>query len=221
VSERKFVPNVIEPSFGIGRIITGACGAGGGGGKLHRAARHRRGHPRSPSAPLTPLYLPYCAGILEHTFSVREGDEQRAVLSFPAAISPYKAVVLPLDSRIPRGGLVADIAGALTSGGLAANIDDSSASIGKRYARADEIGVPFALTVDHESVAAPKEAASVTIRERDSCGQVRVPVADVPALLRSLVDGSAVWADVVASGKYTVVTTGEDKAATATVARLA
>ena len=96
VFERSFVPNVIEPSFGIGRIIT---------------------------------------GILEHVFSTREGDEQRAVLSFPPAVAPYKAVVLPLDSRIAREGPVAQLAGALTASGLSVNIDDSGASIGKRYSR--------------------------------------------------------------------------------------
>lgn len=49
------------------------------------------------------------AGILEHTFSTREGDEQRAVLSFPPTIAPYKAVVLPLDARIPRTGVVGEL----------------------------------------------------------------------------------------------------------------
>jgi len=171
------VPNVVEPSFGIGRIIT---------------------------------------GILEHTFSTREGDEQRAVLSFPPAIAPYKVIVLPLDARIPRAGHVQELASALTALGLSTNIDDSSASIGKRYSRADEVGVPYAITVDHDTLA--NLPASVTVRERDSCAQVRVPVAEVVAVLRRLVEGAQVWADVKAA--YPLVTSGEDKAAAAVLAKI-
>lgn len=179
VSERKFVPNVIEPSFGIGRIIT---------------------------------------GILEHTFSTREGDEQRAVLSFPASIAPYKAIVLPLDSRIPRAGHVQDLASSLTSQGIAANIDDSSASIGKRYSRADEVGIPYGITVDGETLSATP--ASVTVRERDSCAQLRVPVADIPSVIKALVEGSRSWADLVATGAYPLVTSGEDKASAAVSSKI-
>ena len=60
-------------------------------------------------------------------------------------------------------------------------------SIGKRYARTDEIGVPFAITVDHRTL----EDNTVTLRERDSCAQVRVPSAEVSALVVALVAGRA------------------------------
>lgn len=117
---------------------------------------------------------------------------------------------------------VGDIASALTSQGLAVNIDDSSASIGKRYARSDEVGIPYAVTVDHDTIAAVASGtASVTVRERDSCAQIRVPVSAVAEVLRSLVEGRSTWAELVAGGKYTLVTSGEDKAATAASARLA
>jgi glycyl-tRNA synthetase len=152
VSERKFVPNVIEPSFGIGRILT---------------------------------------GIFEHNFYIREGDEQRCVLSFRPSVAPFKVVVLTLDGRIDRTRVV-PIAASLTSSGLSAFIDDSGASVGKRYSRADEIGVPFALTFDHASL----EDGAVTLRERDSCAQIRLPIADVVRVVRALVDESETWAAV-------------------------
>ena len=170
VSERKYVPNVIEPSFGIGRILT---------------------------------------GVWEHNFYVRDGAEQRCVLSFKPAIAPFKAVLLPLDARIPRD-VVARLAASCTAAGFSVQVDDSSATIGKRYSRADELGVPFAVTVDFDSL---KDSA-VTLRERDTCAQVRLPMADLVGVLRALMDESLPWAGLPARG-YTVVTTGEDKAAAA------
>jgi glycyl-tRNA synthetase len=78
---------------------------------------------------------------------------------------------------------------------LALQVDTTGVSIGKRYARTDEIGVPFAITVDHRTL----EDDTVTLRERDSCGQVRVPAAEVAAVVSSLVNG-AVWS--VVSAKF-------------------
>lgn len=62
-------------------------------------------------------------------------------------------------------------------------------SIGKRYARTDELGVPFAITVD--------SASSVTIRERDSKDQIRVSVEDVASVIQEVTDGQSTWADVL------------------------
>lgn len=61
-----------------------------------------------------------------------------------------------------------------------------------RYARTDEIGVPYAITVDYQTV----EDKTVTLRERDSMLQVRVPVADVAQVVRNLVDGETSWEEV-------------------------
>jgi glycyl-tRNA synthetase len=72
-------------------------------------------------------------------------------------------------------------------------VDTTGVSIGKRYARTDEIGVPFAITVDHRTL----EDDTVTLRERDTCGQVRVPAAEVAAVVTSLVNGAA-WSGVSA-----------------------
>ena len=60
----------------------------------------------------------------------------------------------------------------------------------------------------------------MTLRERDSCGQLRLPISDVASVMRELVSGLLTWADLVATRGYTVVTTGEDKAKAATSAKL-
>jgi glycyl-tRNA synthetase len=64
---------------------------------------------------------------------------------------------------------------------------DDSGSIGKRYARMDEIGTPFCVTVDHDTM----EGKGVTVRERDSQKQVRVEEAELSSFLRSLLAGDA------------------------------
>jgi glycyl-tRNA synthetase len=73
---------------------------------------------------------------------VRRGV-QRSVLSFRPAVAPFKAAVLPLDSvvnRDPRNPTYS-LQSSLTGAGLSAIVDDSGASIGKRYSRSDEVGV--------------------------------------------------------------------------------
>ena len=67
-------------------------------------------------------------------------------------------------------------------------------SVGKRYARTDELGVPFAVTVDHRSL----QDNTVTVRERDSCDQVRVAVGDVLPLIKKLCNLQATWEEATA-----------------------
>jgi glycyl-tRNA synthetase len=73
-------------------------------------------------------------------------------------------------------------------------------TIGKRYARTDELGVPFAITVDYDTVQEGAQKDSVTVRERDTMEQVRVPVADLVGVMRGLCDatGSMTWDDMKA-----------------------
>merc|ERR1712200_287830 len=104
VHVEEIIPSVIEPSFGIGRIMY---------------------------------------SIFEHNFKVREGDEQRTYFSLPPAIAPIKCSVLPLSNNADFNPLVEDISNQLTEADVAHKIDDSSGSIGKRYARTDEVAVPF------------------------------------------------------------------------------
>jgi len=61
----------------------------------------------------------------------------------------------------------------LTNVDVSNRVDDSSGSIGRRYARTDEIAIPFGITVDFDSL---KEPHSATLRDRDSMSQVRIPV---------------------------------------------
>jgi glycyl-tRNA synthetase len=75
-------------------------------------------------------------------------------------------------------------------------------SIGKRYARTDELGVPFAVTVD--------STTSVTIRERDSKDQVRVDVEKAASVIREVSEGHRTWEDVWSTFPHLSSTTAED-----------
>lgn len=127
---REYTPNVIEPSFGIGRI----------------------------------LY-----SLLEHSWWVREDDEARNVLSFPTVVAPFKCCLLPLSGNAAFEPLVRKYSRELRAAGVSIRTDDSKASIGRRYARNDELGIPFAITIDFQSV----EDGTVTLRDRDSTTQTR------------------------------------------------
>lgn len=92
---------------------------------------------------------------------------------------------------------------------ISTRVDKSSASLGRRYARADEIGVPFTVTVDFQTLADD----TVTLRERDSCMQVRLPKADVTPSLFSIIHGKLSWEKM--KMKYPVVTVDEGEGGSA------
>lgn len=101
-------------------------------------------------------------------------NDSRVVLRLSPAIAPYKAAVLPLSKKLsPRALEVYD----QLSGHMMTDFDDTG-SIGKRYRREDEIGTPFCVTVDFQTVGDEKTPADnrVTVRERDSMAQERVPI---------------------------------------------
>lgn len=75
-------------------------------------------------------------------------------------------------------------------------------SIGKRYARTDELGVPFAITVD--------SASSVTIRERDSKDQIRVSVEEAATVVKDVTDGLRTWEDVWSTFPHHTSASAED-----------
>ncbi|HET7582256.1 MAG TPA: glycine--tRNA ligase [Candidatus Limnocylindria bacterium] len=115
--------------------------------------------------------------------------EKRVVLHMRPHLAPVKAAVLPLLRNRPE---LVERARALTADlkrRMAATYDDT-ASIGKLYRRQDEIGTPFCVTVDVDSL----EDGAATIRERDSMTQERVALGQIPDRLASLLDGSASWA---------------------------
>ena len=70
----------------------------------------------------------------------------------------------------------------LTKSGVSSKIDDSGVSIGKRYSRTDECGIPFAITVDFDTV---EKDAGVTVRDRDSGKQERIAIAELISYLKN------------------------------------
>lgn len=101
---------------------------------------------------------------------------------FPARIAPYHAAVYPLVSKDSIPEKARELYNLLKQ-----HFDvlfDEAGSIGKRYARADEIGVPFALTIDYDSL----KNDDVTIRDRDSTKQIRVPIKDLVDTLNKMVN---------------------------------
>ncbi|XP_011301987.1 glycine--tRNA ligase [Fopius arisanus] len=133
--------------------------------------------------------------VLEHNFRIREGDEMRNYLSLPPVVAPLKCSVLPLSGNPEFVPFVKDLSKGLTRVDVSHKVDDSSGSIGRRYARTDEIAIPFGITVDFDTL---KKPHSVTLRERDSMGQVRVAIEELPGVVRDLANGKLTWAEVEA-----------------------
>lgn len=154
----EITPSVIEPSFGIGRIMY---------------------------------------SLLEHRFNIRDGDELRSYFALPAFIAPLKCSVLPLSANAEFSPYVKQISSALTRHDVSHKVDDASGSIGRRYVRTDEIAIPYGITIDFDTL---KEPHTVTLRERDSMTQLRLPIADIAEVVRDLSYDKVTWAEV--SNKY-------------------
>lgn len=154
VHTRSFIPNVIEPSFGIGRIIT---------------------------------------AILEHSYYVREGGLRR-VLALKPFIAPYKCVVIRLSAKLVPEKFAHDVRTLLRRANVTHIFDDSGASIGKRYARSDELGIPFGITLDKDTT----ENGNVTLRERDSTKQVRLSIKDAVAAVVNMSAHIQTWDEILA-----------------------
>ncbi len=101
----------------------------------------------------------------------------RVVLRFHPRIAPVKVAVLPLSKRENLTTLAREVWATLR--GRYMTMYDETQSIGRRYRRQDEIGTPLCVTVDFDSL----EDRAVTIRERDSMEQVRVPIAELPQIV--------------------------------------
>ncbi|MGQ9478445.1 MAG: glycine--tRNA ligase [Thermoproteota archaeon] len=115
--------------------------------------------------------------LLEHNLRIEE--DGRTYLSTPPYLSPFDVSVFPLLSKQDFIGKAMEIVKRLS--GFKVNFDDSG-SIGRRYARSDEIGIPFAVTVDHQTFS----DNTVTLRFRDTRKQDRAPVDELPAELSRL-----------------------------------
>ena len=139
-----FTPHVIEPAFGIDRIV------------WH---------------------------ILDHSFDRTEKEgEMYDILRLSEQVAPYDAVVLPLFNKDGMPEMAIQIYNQMcTNKGIIPTIDAFGKSIGRRYARADEIGIPWAITIDHQSTT----DNTVTVRKRDNQQQIRMEIQDLISSLSS------------------------------------
>jgi len=141
ITGERILPEVVEPSFGIGRI----------------------------------LY-----SVLEHSYEEDKIDgEERKVLRFQSELAPNDVAVFPLMNEEGMDSKAEEIAEQLRKEGLSVRYDDSG-SIGRRYRRQDEIGTPYCVTVDHQTM----EDSTVTLRDRDSTEQERVKIKEIKEKLR-------------------------------------
>jgi glycyl-tRNA synthetase len=117
--------------------------------------------------------------VLSHAYRVEEleGGESRVVLSIPAPLAPVKVAVLPLLNKDGLPEVAQKIMDELKYD-FACQYDPKD-SIGKRYRRQDAVGTPFCVTIDHETL----RDNCVTIRERDTMDQTRVPIAELSSLI--------------------------------------
>lgn len=135
-------------------------------------------------------YVPYCIepslgadrvtlAFLIDAYEEQEldGGDSRNVLHFHPAIAPVKAAIFPLSKKLAEsaGKVFRDL-----SQDFMVEYDDAG-SIGKRYRRQDEIGTPFCITYDFDSV----EDGQVTVRDRDTMQQQRMPISELKAFLES------------------------------------
>ena len=184
--EEKYLPAVVEPSFGIGRII---------------------------------------AAVLEHSFADRAGAEKRRIMTFKPEVAPLKCVILPLltggQNAHRLTGSCASLNRALLDYNISCKTDTSSGTVGKRYARADEIGVPYAVTVDFDTVDPTNRMyQTVTVRERDSCAQVRIAVSEIPIIMVQLCSGRLTWEEILRTKEVVNAGDAPAPAADATPARV-
>jgi glycyl-tRNA synthetase len=137
--------------------------------------------------------------VLDHCYHEDEVDgESRTYLSLPSSVAPTTVGVFPLMDRDGMAEQAQEVVDDLRDAGLAVTYDDSGA-IGRRYRRQDEVGTPFCVTVDYDTLGEgddPDLEETVTVRERDSTDQRRVPIADLATTLRDLRDGVVSFDDI-------------------------
>ena len=105
-----------------------------------------------------------------------DGDV-RTVLKLHPRLAPVKVAILPLVKKDGQPEVAAEVQAKLKP--LMQTEYDEGGSIGKRYRRQDEIGTPWCVTIDHQTL----EDRTVTVRDRDSLAQERVAIDDLPGLL--------------------------------------
>ena len=154
----------------------------------HEAVSHAKQSVTFGGSKLIPHVLELSFGVDRNVWAMLDlsfSKTERIVLRLPPRLAPVSAGVFPLVNKdgLPEraGAIHANLRKRL------AVFYDESGSIGRRYARMDEIGTPFSVTVDHESL----ERKGVTVRERDSQKQIRVLEADLADTLMGLLSGDS------------------------------
>ena len=144
-TKEKFLPHVIEPTWGVDRSILVA--------------------------------------LLESYHEETVDDELRVVMKFPKWLAPFKVAVLPLSKKEELSKIALPIYEELRQSFMCDY--DESQSIGKRYRRQDEIGTPYCVTVDFETI----NDNSVTVRDRDSMKQERVKIEELIGYIKGQLEG--------------------------------
>ena len=109
-----------------------------------------------------------------------EKNDKRVVMRLHPALAPFKAAVLPLSKKLSEKAM--EVFSTLAK---KYNVDfDDAGSIGKRYRRQDEIGTPYCITYDFDS----EEDGCVTVRDRDTMEQVRLPISELASFIESKLD---------------------------------
>ena len=109
-----------------------------------------------------------------------EKNDVRVVMHLHPALAPFKAAVLPLSKKLSDG---ADKIYTERSKYFSVDYDEAG-SIGKRYRRQDEVGTPLCITYDFDS----ETDGCVTVRDRDTMEQVRIPIADLKSYIEKVIE---------------------------------
>ncbi|MFW5939415.1 MAG: glycine--tRNA ligase [Halolamina sp.] len=135
------------------------------------------------------------------------GGEERDFLSLAPEMAPTDVAVFPLVSNHePLLETAGEVVSTLRSAGFDATRDDSG-SIGRRYRRQDEVGTPFCVTVDRDGL--EDDPTTVTLRDRDTGAQARLPAGELVGQLEALRDGEADFEAVLS--RYETVETAESE----------
>ena len=128
-----------------------------------------------PSLGVERLFLTILTEAYDEEVVDAEKNDTRVVLRFHPTLAPFKCAILPLSKKLNEQATEI-----FTSLSKKFNVDyDDAGSIGKRYRRQDEIGTPFCITYDFESV----EDGCVTVRDRDTMEQVRLPISELESYI--------------------------------------
>ncbi|AKB20199.1 glycine--tRNA ligase [Methanosarcina sp. WWM596] len=178
VSGENVIPHVIEPSYGIDRIFYGVMEHAFDEENVAQKAAESRLKGTGEAKETEKIEKEP-----ETAKGEGEGEEEtRLVMHFSSAVAPVQVAVLPLLTRKELADPAKEIVAKLREKNLLVNYDDSG-TIGRRYRRNDEIGTPYSVTVDYDTL----EDGTVTIRDRDAMRQVRAPIEGIENVLYELI----------------------------------